>query len=295
MSLRHAVFPVAGFGTRFLPASKAIPKELLPIVDKPAVQYVVEEAVAAGMETAIFVTAEGKSAIEDHFDRNLRLESFLAERGKTDLLEVVRRVGSLVQVVAIRQKEALGLGHAVLQAAPVLGREPFAVLLGDDIIVGEVPAIARLAEIHAETGAPVIAVMEVPGEEIRHYGCMAGDAVASGVWRVRELVEKPKPTEAPSNLAIIGRYVLTTETLEQLAATSPDRGGEIQLTEGLRRSLARGPVYACTFPGRRYDAGNKADFLRATVEIGLQHPELGPALRRVIEELLVDVGAKPAG
>jgi UTP--glucose-1-phosphate uridylyltransferase len=285
MILHRAVFPVAGFGTRFLPASKAIPKELLPIVDKPAVQYVVEEAVAAGVSTAIFVTAEGKSAIEDHFDRNLRLEAFLADRGKTDLLEVVRRVGSMVQVVAVRQKEALGLGHAVLQAAPVLGDEPFAVLLGDDIIVGDTPAISRLAEIHASTGAPVIAVMEVPREDIQHYGCISGEPVGDGVWRVLDLVEKPAPERAPSNLAIIGRYVLTPAVLEALAATGRDSSGEIQLTEGLRRSLADGPLFACTFPGRRYDAGNKADFLRATLEIGLRHPELGPSLRRAIDEL----------
>jgi UTP--glucose-1-phosphate uridylyltransferase len=286
MNLRRAVFPVAGYGTRFLPASKAIPKELLPIVDRPAVQYVVEEAVAAGVETAIFVTAEGKSAIEDHFDRNLRLEAFLADRGKTDLLDIVRRVGAMVQVVAVRQKEALGLGHAVLQAAPVLGDEPFAVLLGDDIIVGRPPAIGRLADLAAEADAPVIAVMEVPPAEIRHYGCVAGDQVSAGVWRVRDLVEKPDPASAPSNLAIIGRYVLTPAVLRTLAATPPDRGGEIQLTEGLRRSLAVGPVYACTFPGKRYDAGNKADFLRATVEIALDHPELGEAFRRMLEELL---------
>jgi len=285
MILHRAVFPVAGFGTRFLPASKAIPKELLPIVDKPAVQYVVEEAVAAGVSTAIFVTAEGKSAIEDHFDRNLRLEAFLAERGKTDLLEVVRQVGSMVQVVAVRQKEALGLGHAVLQAAPVLGDEPFAVLLGDDIIVGDTPAISRLAEIHASTGAPVIAVMEVPRDDIQHYGCISGEPVGDGVWRVLDLVEKPAPAQAPSNLAIIGRYVLTPAVLEALAATGRDSSGEIQLTEGLRRSLAGGPLFACTFPGRRYDAGNKADFLRATLEIGLRHPELGPSLRRAIGEL----------
>jgi UTP--glucose-1-phosphate uridylyltransferase len=286
MNLRRAVFPVAGFGTRFLPASKAIPKELLPIVDKPAVQYVVEEAVAAGVGTAIFVTAEGKSAIEDHFDRNLRLEGFLAERGKHDLLEVVRQVGSMVEVVAVRQKEALGLGHAVLQAAPVLGGEPFAVLLGDDIIVGPTPAIARLADLARESEAPVVAVMEVSQEEIQHYGCIAGDLVSPGVWRVRDLVEKPSPGSAPSNLAIIGRYVLTPAVLRTLAGTPPDRAGEIQLTEGLRRSLANGPLYACTFPGKRYDAGNKADFLRATVEIALQHPELGASFRSMLEEVL---------
>jgi UTP--glucose-1-phosphate uridylyltransferase len=286
MSLRRAVFPVAGFGTRFLPASKAIPKELLPLVDKPAVQYVVEEAVAAGFDTAIFVTAEGKSAIEDHFDRSLRLEAFLADRGKHDLLAQVRAVGELVRVVAVRQKEALGLGHAVLQAAPVLGDEPFAVMLGDDVIVGDPPAISRLAEIHQRTGAPVIAVMDVPRDEIRHYGCVSGEPAGHGLWRVTDLVEKPRPDEAPSTLAVIGRYVLTAGVLRELADTPPDRGGEIQLTEGLRRSLRNGPVYACTFPGERFDAGNKADFLRATVAVGLRHPELGAGLRRAIEELL---------
>ena len=285
MTLRRAVFPVAGYGTRFLPASKAIPKELIPIVDKPAVQYVVEEAVAAGLDTAIFVTAEGKSAIEDHFDRSLRLEQFLVERGKHDLLDLVRAVGSMVEVVAVRQKQALGLGHAVLQAAPVLGNEPFAVLLGDDVIVGHPPAIGRLMELHASTGAPVIAVMEVAREDIKHYGCAAGKEVEPGVWRVDDLVEKPDPASAPSNLAIIGRYVLTPQVIEALRDTPPDRGGEIQLTEGLRRSAARGPVYACTFPGRRYDAGNKIDFLRATIELGLRHPEVGPALARILREL----------
>jgi UTP--glucose-1-phosphate uridylyltransferase len=291
MTLRRAVFPVAGYGTRFLPASKAIPKELLPIVDKPALQYVVEEAVAAGIEIAVFVTAEGKSAIEDHFDRNLRLETFLAERGKDDLLEVVRQVGRMVQVVSVRQKEALGLGHAVLQAAPVLGSEPFAVLLGDDVIVGEKPAISTLMSLHRSTSAPVIAVMEVPRSDIRHYGCIAGEKVSDGVWRVQDLVEKPDPAKAPSNLAIIGRYVLTAAVVDTLAGTPADHAGEIQLTEGLRRSLAKGPIFACTFPGRRYDAGNKSDFLRATVEIGMRHPELGPTFRRTLLELMADNGA----
>jgi UTP--glucose-1-phosphate uridylyltransferase len=291
MTLRRAVFPVAGYGTRFLPASKAIPKELLPIVDKPAVQYVVEEAVAAGIEIAVFVTAEGKSAIEDHFDRNLRLETFLAERGKDDLLEVVRQVGRMVQVVSVRQKEALGLGHAVLQAAPVLGNEPFAVLLGDDVIVGEKPAISTLMALHRSTSAPVIAVMEVPRSDIRHYGCIAGERVGDGVWKVQDLVEKPDPAKAPSNLAIIGRYLLTPDVVDTLAATPADHNGEIQLTEGLRRSLAKGPIFACTFPGRRYDAGNKSDFLRATVEIGMRHPELGPTFRRTLLELMADNGA----
>jgi len=283
--LTRAVFPVAGFGTRFLPASKAIPKELIPLVDKPALQYVVEEAVAARFSTAIFVTAEGKSAIEDHFDRSLRLEAFLAERGKQELLACVQAVGELVQVVAVRQKQALGLGHAVLQAAPVLGHEPFAVLLGDDVIVGPQPAIGRLVEVHRQTGASVVAVMEVAPEEISRYGCVAAEPCGDGIFRVRDLVEKPPAQKAPSRLAIIGRYVLTPAVLEELAATPPDRSGEIQLTEGLRRTLAREPVYACTFPGRRYDAGNKHDFLRATVELALAHPELGPAFRAFLEDL----------
>jgi UTP--glucose-1-phosphate uridylyltransferase len=283
--LSRAVFPVAGFGTRFLPASKAIPKELIPLVDKPALQYVVEEAVAAGFTTAIFVTAEGKSAIEDHFDRNLRLEAFLEERGKEDLLATVRAVGQLVDVVAVRQKQALGLGHAVLQAASVLGAEPFAVLLGDDVIVGSSPAIGQLAEVHKSTGASVLAVMEVPQEEISRYGCVAAEPVGNGVFRVQRLVEKPRPEQAPSPLAVIGRYILTPRVLEELRNTPPDPSGEIQLTEGLQRTLAHEPVYACTFTGRRYDAGNKADFLRATVELGLAHPELGPAFRAFLQTL----------
>jgi UTP--glucose-1-phosphate uridylyltransferase len=286
MKLQHAVFPVAGFGTRFLPASKAIPKELLPLVDKPAVQYVVEEAVAAGVETAIFVTAEGKFAIEDHFDRSLRLEAFLEARGKDALLDQMRRLGTMVDVATVRQKEALGLGHAVLQGSRLVGRDTFAVLLGDDVILGEPPAIARLADLHFATGAPVVAVMEVPREDIRHYGCISGEKVEEGVWRVRDLVEKPDPSEAPSNLAIIGRYIITPAVVRTLEDTPFDRGGEIQLTEGLRRAAREAPLYACTFPGERFDAGNKLDFLRATVVLGLRHPELGPDFRRILESLL---------
>ncbi len=283
--LTRAVFPVAGFGTRFLPASKAIPKELIPLVDKPALQYVVEEAVAAGFTTAIFVTAEGKAAIEDHFDRNLRLEAFLAQKGKQELLRMVQELGSLVEVVAVRQKQALGLGHAVLQAASLLASEPFAVLLGDDVIVGENPAIGRLVEVHRQTGASVVAVMEVPGEEISRYGCAAAEPLGNGVFRVHDLVEKPSPEQAPSRWAVIGRYILTPTVLHELRTTPPDPSGEIQLTEGLRRTLKREPVYACTFPGTRYDAGNKGDFLRATVELGLSHPELGRWFKSFLEDL----------
>ncbi|MCX7895629.1 MAG: UTP--glucose-1-phosphate uridylyltransferase [Thermoanaerobaculum sp.] len=294
MKLKRAVFPVAGFGTRFLPASKAIPKELIPLVDKPALQYVVEEAVAAGFTTAIFVTAEGKAAIEDHFDRNLRLEAFLASKGKEDLLRTVQQVGSLVEVVAVRQKQALGLGHAVLQAASLLGQEPFAVLLGDDVIVADRPAIGHLAQVHRETSASVVAVMEVPQEEISRYGCVAAQPLGGGVFRVLDLVEKPAPHQAPSRLAIIGRYILTPAVLDELRGTPPDPSGEIQLTEGLRRTLRREPLYACTFPGRRYDAGNKGDFLRATVELGLAHPELGPAFRQFLQEVVRGLGATSA-
>lgn len=294
MKLHRAVFPVAGFGTRFLPASKAIPKELIPLVDKPAVQYVVEEAVAAGIDTAIFVTAEGKSALEDHFDRSLRLEAFLQARGKTALLQEMRRLGSLVEVVTVRQKEALGLGHAVLQGARAVGNEPFAVLLGDDVIVGSPPAIGRLAELHATTGAPIVAVMEVPREEIHHYGCVAGEPIEEGVWRVRDLVEKPAPDEAPSNLAVIGRYIITPAVVRELLETPFDRGGEIQLTDGLRRAAQRAPLYACTFPGERFDAGNKLDFLRATVTLGLRDPEMGERLREHLRSLLGATEPHPA-
>lgn len=294
MKLHRAVFPVAGFGTRFLPASKAIPKELIPLVDRPAVQYVVEEAVAAGIDTAIFVTAEGKSALEDHFDRSLRLEAFLEARGKTVLLEEMRRLGSLVEVVTVRQKEALGLGHAVLQGARAVGDEPFAVLLGDDVIVGSPPAIARLAELHAATGAPIVAVMEVSKEEIRHYGCVDGEQTEDGVWRVRDLVEKPAPDQAPSNLAVIGRYIITPAVVRELQETPFDRGGEIQLTEGLRRAAQRAPLYACTFPGERFDAGNKLDFLRATVTLGLRDPEMGEKLREHLRNLLEATEPHPA-
>jgi UTP--glucose-1-phosphate uridylyltransferase len=285
MTLRRAVFPVAGYGTRFLPASKAIPKELLPIVDKPALQYVVEEAVAAGIEIAVFVTAEGKSAIEDHFDRNLRLETFLAERGKDDLLEVVRQVGRMVQVVSVRQKEALGLGHAVLQAASVLGNEPFAVLLGDDVIVGEKPAISTLMSLHRSTSAPVIAVMEVPRSEIRHYGCISGEPVSEGVWRVRDLVEKPDPAKAPSNLAIIGRYVLTPKIFDKLEQTPRGAGGEIQLTDAINALMDEQEVYGYAFEGTRYDSGTKMGWLKASVELALARPDLGSEFREYLRGL----------
>jgi UTP--glucose-1-phosphate uridylyltransferase len=293
MNLRRAVFPVAGYGTRFLPASKAIPKELLPIVDKPAVQYVVEEAVAAGVETAIFVTAEGKSAIEDHFDRNLRLEAFLAERGKRDLLDVVRHVGSMVQVVAVRQKEALGLGHAVLQAAPVLGDEPFAVLLGDDIIDAPTPCLRQMLDVYEAHSGSIIAIQEVPREALSSYGIISGTPVAFNgqqdrLYRITDLVEKPRAEQAPSNLAVIGRYILQPEIFDALASTEPGAGGEIQLTDGLRALARRGSVYGWRFEGTRYDAGDKLGFLKATVEFALRRDDLGPAFRQYLKSLRLD-------
>ena len=293
MRVRKAVFPAAGWGTRFLPATKAQPKEMLPLVDKPVIQYAVEEAVASGIEQIIIITSGTKRAIEDHFDQSLELERLLEDRGDIERLRQIRRISDLAQIAYVRQKGQLGLGHAVLMAKELVGHEPFAVILSDDVVIGDPPCIGQLIHAYQRTHASVVAVERVPHEETRRYGVIGGTPVESDhsgrLWRVDRVVEKPDPADAPSDLAIIGRYVLTPAVLRALAATPPDRGGEIQLTEGLRRTLAIGPVYACTFPGKRYDAGNKADFLRATVEIALDHPELGAGFRRMLEELFAGV------
>ncbi|MDR1727403.1 MAG: UTP--glucose-1-phosphate uridylyltransferase GalU [Acidobacteriota bacterium] len=286
--IRRAVFPAAGLGTRFLPATKAQPKEMLPLVDKPIIQYAVEEAVASGCDSLVIITGRGKNAIEDHFDVSYELEKTLEERGKSELLGRVRTVSELAHIAYIRQKEALGLGHAVSMARDLTNGEPFAVLLGDDVIVGATPCIRQLADVYERHRASVVAVMEVPEEETCRYGVIKGRPAPDGdprLFEVEDMVEKPAKGAAPSNLAIIGRYILTPGVFEALEETGKGSGGEIQLTDGLRRLLAREKIFACKFEGRRHDAGDKLGFLQATVEVALQNEELGASFRAYLRGL----------
>jgi UTP--glucose-1-phosphate uridylyltransferase len=288
--VRKAVFPAAGLGTRFLPATKAQPKEMLPIVDKPIIQYGVEEALHSGIQNIIIVTGRGKSAIEDHFDVSFELENLLETRNKKDLLAIVHNISDMINVSYVRQKEALGLGHAVLRALELVGDEPFAVVLADDVIEAETPCLRQLLDIHSFFGAPVLAVMEVPREQISAYGCIDAEPVQHNgtgdrLFRIRDLVEKPKPSDAPSNLAIIGRYVLTPEIFSSLQSIDPGSGGEIQLTDALRHLLRSRPIYAYRFEGTRYDAGDKLGFLKATVEYALRRHDLGGPFREYLKTL----------
>ncbi|MGA2118897.1 MAG: UTP--glucose-1-phosphate uridylyltransferase GalU [Bryobacteraceae bacterium] len=287
--VRKVVFPAAGLGTRFLPATKASPKEMLPIVDKPIIQYGVEEALQSGIQNIIIVTGRGKSAIEDHFDVSFELEDLLEKRGKKDLLAIVRGISDMIDVAYIRQKEALGLGHAVLRAKDLVGGEPFAVVLADDVIEAETPCLKQLLDVYDFFNAPVLAVMEVSPEEISSYGAIAAEPVshngADQVYRIRDLVEKPKPSEAPSNLAIIGRYVLSPEIFDSLTSINPGSGGEIQLTDALRHLLRSRPIYGCKFRGTRYDAGDRLGFLKATVEYALRRKDLGGPFREYLKGL----------
>ena len=286
MRVRKAVFPAAGWGTRFLPATKAQPKEMLPLVDKPIIQYAVEEAVAAGIEQVIIVTSSQKRAIEDHFDISYELERLLEEKGEIEKLRQVRRISDLAQIAYVRQKEQLGLGHAILQARDWIGHEPFAVLLGDDIIVGKTPAIGQMMKVYEEIGGAVIAVQEVPREETKAYGVIAGEAESGNRWRISDLVEKPPVEKAPSNLAIIGRYVLPPSIFEAIEATTPGAGGEIQLTDALRGLLRSGTrLTGYIFEGKRYDAGDKLGFLQATVEVALSRNDLGEKFRSYLKTL----------
>jgi UTP--glucose-1-phosphate uridylyltransferase len=276
-AVRKAVFPAAGLGTRFLPATKAQPKEMLPLVDKPIIQYGVEEAVASGADNIILVTGRGKNAIEDHFDVSIELESFLEARGKRDQLAEVRKISNMINFAYVRQGEPLGLGHAVLVARELVGNEPFAVILGDDVIDAQPPAVKQLIDVFQRLDGPVLAVERVPREEISSYGVIAVDPDArlgDGIYQVRDLVEKPTKEEAPSDLAIIGRYVLTPDIFNALAATKSDRTGEIQLTNGLRELLASRPIYACEVKGVRHDTGNKLGFLKAVVYFALRRPDI---------------------
>jgi UTP--glucose-1-phosphate uridylyltransferase len=274
-SVRKAVFPAAGLGTRFLPATKAQPKEMLPLVDKPIIQYGVEEAVAAGVDNIILVTGRGKNAIEDHFDVSVELETFLEARGKRQQLEEVRKISNLINFAYVRQGEPLGLGHAVLVTRELVGDNPFAVILGDDVIDAEPPAIKQLIDTFERVGGPVLAVERVPRDEISSYGVIApAEDLGNGVYRVQDLVEKPPAAEAPSDLAIIGRYILTPDIFPALERTKSDRTGEIQLTNGLRDLVRTRPIYACEVRGVRHDTGNKLGYLKAVVYFALRRPDL---------------------
>jgi len=290
MSIRKAVLPVAGLGTRFLPATKAQPKEMLPIVDKPLVQYAVEEVSASGVPLVIFVTGRGKHAIEDHFDVSFELEYQLAGRGKEEMREQLRSISGLLQMTYVRQKEALGLGHAILTARDLVGDEAFAVLLSDDVIDSEVPCLKQMMEVFERYGRSVIAIQRVPRRAASSYGIIRGRAVPDDQWsgrlfRIDDMVEKPAPGRAPSNLAIIGRYILTPAIFAELAATQAGAGGEIQLTDALRRLLLKEPIYGYVFEGKRYDAGDKLGFLEATVEMALKRPGLGSEFRKYLKTL----------
>jgi UTP--glucose-1-phosphate uridylyltransferase len=288
--VRKAVFPAAGLGTRFLPATKAQPKEMLPLVDKPIIQYGVEEAIHSGITNIIMVTGRGKTAIEDHFDVSFELEHLLESRKKKELLATVRQVSDLINVSYTRQKEARGLGHAVLCARELVGGEPFATVLADDVIDAETPCIRQLLDIYEFFGAPVLAVMEVPKDSISAYGCIDAEPVSHNgsknkVYRIRDLVEKPNAADAPSNLAIIGRYILTPDIFESIERVEAGAGGEIQLTDALRHLLRSRPIYAFKFDGKRYDAGDKLGFLKATVEFALRRHDLGGPFREYLKSL----------
>ena len=286
--VRKAVFPAAGLGTRFLPATKAQPKEMLVLVDKPVIQYGVEEAVQSGVSNIVIVTGRGKNAIEDHFDVNIELESFLEQRGKKAQLEEIRQITSLIQVSYVRQGEPLGLGHAVLVTKALIGDEPFAVILGDDVMDATPPALRQMIDVYERLEGPVIAVERVSREDISSYGIVAIDDKADlgrGVHRITDMVEKPRADEAPSNLAIIGRYVLTPDIFPELESISADRTGEIQLTNGLRQLLKKRPIYAVEIDGVRHDTGNKLGFLKALVYFALKRPELAGPFREYLDRV----------
>ena len=288
MRIRKAVLPAAGLGTRFLPATKAQPKEMLPIVDKPTIQYVVEEAAASGIEDIIIVTGRGKNAIEDHFDRSLELQIALERKGNDGQLKEIQRISELASFCYVRQKEPLGLGHAILVTRSLVGNEPFAVLLGDDIIDAEVPCLSQMISVFDKHRSSIIAVQQVPREETSSYGIIDHKPVEDSVYRIEDLVEKPTPDTAPSDLAIIGRYILTPEIFDALEQTLPDEGGEIQLTNGLRILLRTQAIYGLAFRGRRYDAGSKLGFLKATVQFALKRPDLAPGFRSYLKTLDLD-------
>jgi UTP--glucose-1-phosphate uridylyltransferase len=278
-TIRKAVFPAAGLGTRFLPATKAQPKEMLPLVDTPIIQYGVEEALASGVDNIILVTGRGKNAIEDHFDVSVELETFLEARGKKELLAQIRKISNLINFAYVRQGEPLGLGHAVLVTRNLVGDEPFAVILGDDVIDANPPALRQMIDVFEEVNGPVLAIERVPKSDVSSYGIIDAEEIKPGVYKIRDLVEKPPVNEAPSDLAIIGRYILTPDIFPALEATVTDRTGEIQLTNGLRHLLKSRPIYGCRIDGVRHDTGNKLGFLKAVVYFALRRPDLAEAFR----------------
>jgi UTP--glucose-1-phosphate uridylyltransferase len=293
MRVRKAVFPAAGLGTRFLPATKAQPKEMLPLVDKPIIQYGVEEALASGCDQIIIITGRGKTAIEDHFDVSYELERMLEDRGKTELLSIVRQISDMIHVAYVRQKEAMGLGHAVLMARELVGNEPFAVLLADDVIDAKKPCLRQMMDVFEESQCSIIATQEVSGPAISSYGVLDAQKIEGRfdgrAFDVRSMVEKPRQEEAPSNLAIIGRYILTPTIFETLERTPLGAGGELQLTDGLRGLLTAGEkIFGYTFEGKRHDAGDKLGFLKATVEFALKRPDLGPDFAEYLRTLKID-------
>ena len=285
MKVRKAVIPAAGFGTRFLPATKAVPKELLPIVDKPTIQYIMEEIVAAGIEEVILITGREKGSIEDHFDTSGELENHLKKKKKEDLLKIIQQISEMVTLVSVRQKEPLGLGHAILCAKRTVGNEPFAVLLGDDLIDSQIPCIKQMIDIYSSEMQALIAIQQVPQEEAHLYGIIKGQKVKERVYRIEEMVEKPPRGRAPSNLAIIGRYILPPQIFSILEKVPPDRNGEIQLTNGLVELNRKEAIFGYEFIGDRYDAGDKLGYLQANIAYGLKHPDLGPKLKEYLKSL----------
>jgi len=280
-----AVIPAAGLGTRFLPATKSQPKEMLPLVDKPSIQFVVEECVASGVDDILIITGRGKRAIEDHFDRSVELEEVLEDGGRSDLKEMVEGIAEMVDIHYIRQKEALGLGHAILRAEKHVGDEAFAVLLGDDIVFSKTPCTKQLFDMYDEYGSSIIAVEKVPKSRISSYGVIDPADNVRGLHRIRDLVEKPKADKAPSDLGIIGRYVLTSGIFDELKKTKKGAGGEIQLTDGLRLLNKKQAMYGWEFEGVRYDLGNKYEYMKASIEYGIIHPEIGSKLREYLSRL----------
>lgn len=283
--IRKAVFPAAGLGTRFLPATKASPKEMLPLVDKPLIQYVIEESVASGIESILIITGRDKSAIENHFDISFELEQLLKERGKEEMVEQIRAISELARISYTRQKEALGLGHAIDQAKDFVGNDPFAVLLADDIVDGEKPALAQMIEIFEKYDAPVIATMQVAGDDISRFGVIDAEEIEPNVYKIKDMVEKPAFADAPSDLAIIGRYIFTPDIFEAIEQTTPGSGGEIQITDAMRILLKKRPFYAVKLEGKRHDAGDKLGFLIATVELALKRDDLGTEFRNYLKTL----------
>lgn len=285
MKVKKAVIPAAGFGTRFLPATKVVPKELLPIVDKPTIQYIMEEVVSAGIEEVILITGREKGSIEDHFDSSIELENYLKKKGQEDLLRMVQEISEMVTLVSVRQKEPMGLGHAILCAKKTVGEEPFAVLLGDDLIDAKISCIKQMIDVYQKMDGALIAIQRVPSSETHQYGIIKGKKVKDRIFRVEEMVEKPPKGTAPSNLAIIGRYILPPQIFGILEKISPDKRGEIQLTDGLKELSKSVSVFGYEFFGDRYDAGDKLGYLQANIAYGLKHPELGPKLKHYLKKI----------